>query len=159
MVYNGHFKYGPYGMINLSFDILINLIMMVVAIFSAILSVYALHQSKLQYSEGQKPIISTVLLASDNQLKLLVINNGKDVAVDVQLSNFEIEGNGRFGCDENEFKDVIFNLYPEDRVCRVIAFYVPTMDFIPNPIVHFQLSYYHNNNHFSQERKVALCLE
>lgn len=140
-------------------DTLINLVMMMIALFSAILSIYALHQSKLQYNEGQKPVISAILLVKGDWLKLLIINNGKDVAVNVKVSDFEIEGNGSYNCDDNEFENLTFDLYPEERVCRVVALYAPNLCFIPNPTVSFLLTYNHNNIQICQKRKVALCLE
>lgn len=145
--------------VGLDSDTLINLIMMAIALFSAILSIYALHQSRLQYEEGQKPVISTILIVSDNHLKLLVVNHGKDLASNVKLSDFEIEDNGRFDCRDNEFESIVFDLYPEERVCRAISLYVPNMSYVPNPTVSFQLTYCHNGIQISQKRKVALCLE
>lgn len=137
----------------------IDLILVIIAVFSAILSVYTVHQSKVQYLEGQKPIISTTLLVNEIYLRLLVINNGKDIATDVTLSDFKIEGNGVHDCSNNEFKDIVFDLYPEERVCRKISIYSGNLKFTPNPIVSFVIIYNHNGNRISQERRVALFLE
>ena len=140
-------------------DTVINFIMMIIAIVSMSMTFYALHQSKKQYEQEQKPLLSAILLIRGDFIKIMIINNGKDVANKITLTDFKIEGNGNQDNIHNEFESLVFDLYPEERVCRSIAVYAPSLSLESNPVVHFIIHYLHNETQIIQERTIALCLD
>ena len=139
----------------LNYDIILTF----ASVVSALVAVVTIYRSKKQYYDLQKPILSCILTVKDSSLMLHVINNGNRPAYNVSVSELHIEGNGMWGAHNNEFSGIHFDLYPQERVCRAVDLYICTLEYVPNPIVSFVLTYTDGKKIIPQSRTIALCSE
>lgn len=112
-----------------------------IAAISAMVAIIGNRRNQKHYHHSILPQLSMKLVEYDYQLFLYIKNTGKTPAKDIRVIPRFIECNGDRGLEAGKLFDSPFELYPEEAVQDVVAYFGSNIAYTAFPKVTIDVSY------------------